>query len=345
MIDTIKFFISIEDESILTKIKSNFKRLRKDDLKTGEIEFEIYNGDLEMGTYHRKIAIKPTNNPLGLFIEFSVPKYWKGNNVEMIHAYELPKIMDQFYTEVCDRIDYTLAHYSTWVIYRLDICYNWILENEDEVKYAIGFLKRLDVARKNKITYPTTAMFGGSACIIKFYAKGAEFVKHDLKKISFIEAYPLRLLAEKILRFEIGLKRIYLGKQLGKKVAYLADIINDDLILKMLNFYLKDTVFKYINIESMTNETIKQILFNNCGKGKAMRLYQFYKDFYFNEEIKNMMMSGGIDRSTIYRYKTELKKLGIGISSDTLPQTTNILKQLIIPSPTSKFNLLDYKLT
>lgn len=341
MIDTLKFLIPIDDQSVLNKIKTKFKRFRKDDLETGKMEFEFFNGDLELGTYHRKIAVKVSNNPSGLTIEFSIPKYWKGNNVEMIHANELPKIMDQFYGEVCDRIDYTLAHYSTWIIYRLDICYNWILENEERVMYAINFLQRLDVARKNKSTYRTTVMFGGRVCSIKFYAKGSEFKKHDAKEILFDRSYPLQLFADKILRYEVGLRKDYLAKQLGKKTVYLRDITSDELIIKLLNFYLKDNVFKYIHLDTMTNEDIKEILFSKFTQAKATRLYQFYKGFYFDQEMKQMWLAGGMDRVTIYRYKKDLKDAGIGFSSDILPETVNIIKSLVIPSSTSKFNLLD----
>ncbi|MES2622933.1 MAG: phage/plasmid replication protein [Patescibacteria group bacterium] len=343
MIDTIKFFISIEDESILTKIKNNFKRFRKDDLKTGHIEFEFFTGDFEMGTYHRKVGVKSTNNPLGLFIEFSLPKYSKGNNVEMIHAYDLPKIMDQFYDELCIHINYPLAHYSTWVIYKLDICYNWTLEDQQKVLYAMNFLRRIDFPRKKKYLYDTSVMHLGSSYVVKFYSKGPEFTKNDSKKISFDRSYALQMFADKIVRFEVGLKRTYLADQLLKDTVYVSDISDDELILQMLNFFLKDKMFQYIKLDSMSNENIKETLMSNYSKTMATRLYQFYKDFYFNEEIKHMLLSGGLNRSTIYRYKKCLQKVGIGISTDALPETAHILKLLIIPSPTSKFDLLDYK--
>ena len=94
----------------------------------------------------------------------------------------------------------------------------------------------------------------------------------------------------------------------------------------------------------MTDENIKQILFENFTKTKATRLYQFYKDYYFNEEMKNMFLRGGLNRSTIYRYKKDLKQVGIGISIEKSPTSQNIIEQLIIPSPTSRFDLIDYSL-
>ena len=94
----------------------------------------------------------------------------------------------------------------------------------------------------------------------------------------------------------------------------------------------------------MNDENIKKILFDNFTKMKATRLYQFYKDFYFNDEMKNMFLRGGLNRSTIYRNKKDLKRVGIGISVEKSPDTKNILEQLTIPSPNSCFDLIDYKI-
>jgi hypothetical protein len=90
----------------------------------------------------------------------------------------------------------------------------------------------------------------------------------------------------------------------------------------------------------MTNAEITEILFANFSKAKATRLYQFYKGYYFDAEIKNMFLYGGLNRSTMYRYKTDLKKVGIGFSLSDTPEGKGILEQLVIPSENSKFDLL-----
>ena len=38
----------------------------------------------------------------------------------------------------------------------------------------------------------------------------------------------------------------------------------------------------------MTNAEITQILFKNFSKAKATRLFQFYKGYYFDAEIKKL---------------------------------------------------------
>ena len=335
----------MKDGNLVEQIKGNLMRFRKDHQKTGKVEFEFFSSNIELGSYHRTVAIKFTEVPFGFFVEFSVPKYAKGNNVEMLYPHELPKIIKQLYDELCVYMNYQLLHFSLWPIYRLDICYNWIFKSDSEATYAMDFLRRIDFPRKQKYTYDTSVMHKGSAYTVKFYAKGAEFKANDFKKLDLNKASNLQLWANRIVRFEVNLKKTYLPQVFLKDKIYLSDVVDDDIILDILKYYLEKKVFCYLNVNSMTDENIKQKLFDNFTKMKATRLYQFYKDFNFNEEMKNMFLRGGLHRSTIYRNKKDLKRVGIGISVEKSPDTINILQQLIIPSPNSQFDLIDYPLT
>jgi hypothetical protein len=58
--------------------------------------------------------------------------------------------------------------------------------------------------------------------------------------------------------------------------------------------------------------------------------------------MKNLFMRGGLNRSTIYRYKKDLQRVGIGVSIEKSPESASILDQLIIPSHNSHFDLIDY---
>jgi len=331
----------MDDSNLIELLKGNLMRFRKEDLKTGKMEFEFFSSNIELGSYHRTVAIKSTNVPQGFFIEFSAPKYFKGNNVEMIFPHQLPEILSRLYVELCNHMNYKLPDVSTWPIYRLDVCYNWIFRDHNEATYAMDFLRLIDFPRKKKYTYDTSVMYKGSAYTVKFYAKGNEFQAHDFDKLEVNHAVALQSWADRIVRFEVNLKHQYLKQFIGLDKVYLKDVIDDQPIQDILNYFLEEKVFFYLNANSMTDENIKQILFENFTKTKSTRLYQFYKDYYFNEEMKNMFIRGGLNRSTIYRYKKDLKGVGIGISIDKMPESKNILEQLIIPSPTSKFDLFD----
>jgi II/X family phage/plasmid replication protein len=270
-----------------------------------------------LGSHNKKIVVRISDNSrykLGLHIEFSIPKYAKGNNVEMIYPHNLEKILEGFYSEISTVINYPLPHFSTWPLYRLDICYNWIFENLAEATSAMSFIQRIDYPRKQKYVYGSSVMHKGSAYTVKFYLKGPEFRKHDLKEIAETspqKASELQDWANKTLRFEVEFRKTFLESLCGYKPVYLEHIISDSFIEDTLNYYLKDKVFRYLTPRNSTEAQVEEILYSNFSPTKATRLYQFYKDFFVEDgAIKRRIKTGGIHRSTIFRYKKDLKNLG-----------------------------------
>lgn len=339
MIDTIKLFIAIEKIDLLLKLKGSLSRFRKENLKTNEVNFEFYSSQVELGSYNRKVNIMSSNVPQGFFIEFSVPKYLKDNNVEMIEPNELNIAIPKLYKELCDYMEYTLPHYSTWKVYKLDVCYNWIFENDQIATRTINFIHLIDYPRKKKYVYDTSVMFKGTAYTIKFYLKGPEFLKNDFKKVKDKNhAHTLLHWADKTLRFEISIRKDHLQELLGQKPVLIEHITDFQTIEGLLNHYL-GKIFKYLNLQTMSNETIKTKLFEIFTPQKATRLYDFYRNYYFNPEMKTLYKNKGLNRSTIYRYKTDLKRAGIGLSSNLIQDNGQILEKFIIPSPDAKFDL------
>jgi hypothetical protein len=184
-------------------------------------------------------------------------------------------------------------------------------------------------------------MYKGSAYSIKFYHKGAEFLKHDFKKMPEDEAFDLQVWADRIIRYEIGFKRSYLEKLLKVETVFLHHIVNDDLIENLLKQYLDEKVFRYITPQSMSEASIEEILDRNCTKRMAMTLMQFYKNYYFDDSLKRKILKGGMDKSTVYRYKCRLKELGIG--SELSSVNNGIIEKLIIPSSDTRFDFLTTK--
>ena len=116
MIDTIKLLIPIDNTNLLIKLKGTLSRFRKENLKTNEINFEFYSSQVELGSYDRNVNVMSSNIPQGFFVEFSVPKYLKDNNVEMIEPIELNVAIPKLYKELCGYMNYKLPHYSTWPV-------------------------------------------------------------------------------------------------------------------------------------------------------------------------------------------------------------------------------------
>ncbi len=173
MIDTIKFFVSIPDVQVLNKIRSVSEQIKREDLKTEKIKFVFHVAEIKVGSYNKSINVKITDNLYnqGLFIELSIPKYAKGNNIEMLLPSELPQIIEKLAQDITAHLATQLPHFSTWEIFRLDICYNWIFKTKEETETVMGFLQRIDYPRKKKTIYPTSVTFLGTAYLIRFYLK------------------------------------------------------------------------------------------------------------------------------------------------------------------------------
>jgi II/X family phage/plasmid replication protein len=345
MIDTIKFLVPIDNVLALQRLKSGFTQIKKENLKTGSVEYEFYSSKVELGSYKRGVVIRINDTvPLGLFIEFSIPKYVKGNNVEMIYPHQVPTILGQLYSEICSHIEYPIPHFCNWIIYRLDICYNWVFKTPAEATTVMGFIQRIEYPRKQKYLYETSVMYRGSAYTIKFYLKGAEFKKNDYKALENGTDRPLQLQewANKIVRFEIGFKKREVDGLFGYSPTFFSHISDDKAVEEVLNFYLKDKVFRYLTTKNTTEAELEEKLYSNFSKIKATRLYQFYQAYYLEDGgIKKRIKDGGIHRSTVYRYKKELKKLGIGFDLRD-SSGKGLLEELIIPSGNSMFDLVGF---
>ena len=347
MIDTIKFFVSIPDVQVLNRIRSISEQIKREDLKTGKIRFVFHTTEIKVGSYNKSINVKITDNLYnqGLYIELSIPKYAKGNNIEMLLPRELPTIIEKLAQETTTQLATQLPHFSTWEIFRLDLCYNWIFKNQQETETVMGFLQRIDYPRKKKILYPTSVMFLGSAYLIRFYLKYPEYLAHDYKDLSdedkaSYRTYELLSYAERIVRFEVEFKKKYLKGIFGYDKVFIEHLQDDEKIEELLKYYLNDKVFKYVTLKNTTDIKVEELLYSNFTKIKATRLYQFYNDFYLgNGAIKSRILGGGLNRSTIWRYKTDLKSVGIGFD---VVNTSGIslLEQLVIPSKNSKFDLI-----
>ena len=194
-----------------------------------------------------------------------------------------------------------------------------------------------------KYHYDTSVMYVGVAYTIKFYLKGPEYKKNDFKELVEKDRTekPFKLLdvSNKILRFEIGIKKRHLKNVFNKDKVFISDICDDTKILEILNSYLNDKVFKYIDLKSKNNLTVEDILFSKFTKTKALRLFQFYRDYYLEDgPTKQQIINGGLSRQTIWRYKNELNEAGINFSSQEF-NDSELLSELIIPSPKSKFDI------
>ena len=343
MIDTVRFLIPIEDKQTIEKIKGMLIRTRRENLKTNELKYEYFLGEIKVGSYSRNISFKVDDK--GIFSEFSLPKYEYGNNVEMLRPIKVLEVMESFHNELCKSLEKTLPPVSEWIVCRLDVSYNWTFESKEKCQSLMNFIQRIDFPRKKTYRYDTSIMYKGSAYTIKFYLKGPEFLENDFKTLVEIEeekAHQLANWAHKILRFEVEFRKNYLKELFGKTEVSILDISDEQHIEDILQYYLS-RVFKYIDIENMKDENVWQLISENYTKAKAYRLYNFYRDFYYDKGGK-FRVQKSLDRSTIYRYKNDLKSIGVSFTENLEDTKIVDINELVIPSERAKFTLLDYQL-
>ena len=346
MIDTIKLLIPInENREFLEKIKGKLTRTRREDLYSNKLEFEYFTADVPVGSYNRTIKIYiREGTPFEFYVEFSLPKYYLNNNVEMINAYDISYILKNFRNELSSYLETRLPPLTDWIIYRLDVCYNWTFKSKNRCQSLMNFIQRIDYPRKKKYIYETSVMYKGTAYTIKFYLKGPEFFKNDYKHVlnsNPNKALLLQSWADKVIRFEVEFKKKHFKKIFGKDIVKVSDICIDNVIEKLLQDYLA-SVFKYINKVIMKDEDIRQILNDNFTPSKALRLYNFNRGYYSNPDEK-LLIQKAYNPSTIWRYKTDLKRVGIGFEDTNDNHLQVSVKDLIIPSENANFGILDYK--
>lgn len=347
MVDTLKLLIPIADRGFLEQIKTKLVRTRRENLETQELKFEYFTGEVEVGSYSRNVNIYLTeSDPMGFFVEFSLPKQYYNNNVEMVYPFDITYILNNFRNELCKHLRENLPLLSDWIVYRLDVCYNWTFESEAKCQSLMNFIQRIDYPRKKKYLYDTSVMYKGTAYTIKFYLKGAEFKRNDYKVILDIDTIKAEKLLEwsnKVLRFEVEFKKVYLKTLFEKDKVKVSDIADNSEIENILKHYLA-SVFRYVDKENMKHENVRQVINENFKPAKALHLYQFFKGYYFEPDEK-FQIKKGLNASTIWRYKKDLKSIGVSFEENLGDSNFIAVEELVIPSEKGKFDLLDYQLS
>ncbi|MCL5978682.1 MAG: phage/plasmid replication protein, II/X family [Nitrospirae bacterium] len=291
MIDTIGCIAPIS-EDLFNYLQDNSLYTSRIDKRSGGIEFERSNLDTPM-SYGYKVGfnlsdkkwiydptIKKTVKESGfhhLRLEFSAPKILYGHNLESIDfdkALETCMLVRQAFQRLYNCKIPQIAH---WFCYRLDICANFILNDEQEVINYIRHLQNMEYPRRNAIIYKDeTIFFPSRVNPFKIYVKGKEFKTHDMKKfLNRAEASSLHEFAKRIIRLEVELR--------GR-----------------LNYIFDEHVKK-----DMTN--IEQLeLAQWSGNMKLLDIKHYVDLKYEMERVKEMFMNG---KETKFMESADVKKV------------------------------------
>jgi len=232
MFDTMGFYVRLSDSDYKKLIPQGTITARQH-RPTEHIEF-IYTNLRTSHSYDYQVSwridnkhhetselgkgvIEVTGEPY-LGFEFSAPKILLGHNVDTIDQ-ELMleaclKVKESF--EKMTGVD--LPGPGEWFLNRVDICANYVLNSASEVPAYIRYLQRLDYPRRKPLLYKDESIYFASRHnTFKIYAKGKEFRKHDLGRLTqtknaadnvlSLDGKLLQIRANNILRIEVELKK------------------------------------------------------------------------------------------------------------------------------------------
>ena len=192
---------------------------------TGELLFRRTKGlaNVDGQSFHRQLRWDiPTDygSDCKLFIEFSLPKYWYGQNIRLLYDFlkALKHLKATLEAQFSLKGKNRLLDIADWHLSRVDVCYTWKFPSQNLAQRYLDSLKHLHFPRKRPVIYPTAILFAGSTYSLKFYLKLPEFKSHDRKELLKSNASlewinHCESIADGVLRFEATLRQKYLKRQ------------------------------------------------------------------------------------------------------------------------------------
>jgi len=315
------------------------KQLREllDDLNEHGLEivlkdfFQLYN----QGSWCRDITCVIDEMNQRIIIEVSLPKFFNGQNVDLLFDYKV-KIIDfvnyiyMFFKVKSPSVDQVNAI----ALGRVDICYFYKFQSQIHAFDFINAFKMWSKHKRKKIHhYDTSMMFVGRSFSLKFYMKYHEFQKHDKKDIvknisTLLEKSDYSYESEKskiadyqsllaycesmstgMVRSEFTLRR--------QKLNYDGIITVGNLIdLDICTYY--EGLLSRMGVLNM-GHTQKDDYFNKLKSNKKLLQYCALLETFGRDKLKEVY-----DRSTIYRYDKALCEMDISMSDFSVLKSVNL---------------------
>lgn len=225
MYDTVGIESPFISEGLAKKLENEMILKEGTDLKTGEKLYRFTNMSL-MGSFDNRIQVKicrdnwvydknyksPTKENCLPYIriEGSLHKAILGHNcfggITDIKA----NVAGLVYYVKCN-LGIDLPDFNLWNVYRIDVSECYDLGSFDAVQEWFRGLNNATYARRKVNRYNTTGLYApGTTTALKFYAKGAEFHKHDKKALLLSGhkkyANEIQLIANGLIRVEVEIK-------------------------------------------------------------------------------------------------------------------------------------------
>lgn len=319
MIDTIRFKIKTTPD-VFIRIQTKSRQRFEINKYTQLFEFQIFTKDIQIGSYDYHVNIIATKHKADtIFLEFSIPKVFYGHNIYLYYP-PIENVLKIVHQAIEDTFMVTFPNYEEWIVQRLDICYAWRFNTQEEAYLAFLTLNPFSYPRKNKVAFDTSFEEKGSSFDFKGYLKFEEFQAHDFKrfeKMKRIElAYNFRELARNVFRIELSMRKKKLQFYFEKKSLTYKDINDTELLQNILREHFNNYL-KNIDTKVMKENEILSILFSKYKPSKALNLYSFYLSWnHPNSSIRTRnrnIYKKRLNPSSLWRKHHDLKIAKVGI--------------------------------
>jgi len=321
MIDTIRFSIPLADYMV-DVIKSRATETMKFDHKTKQLKFRVFNAMVNLGSYDRNVNIFLSEVKQNVcFIELSVPKFYYGHNVYLLHLDRFHSVIDSLYSALLEYFsDFPSPQF--WRVERLDVCYSWKFQEEATAMLVLDAVKKISFPRKKKYQYPTSVMEIGRTYSIKWYLKHPEYYTHDFKNLLKTDvdlAHKMEQTSRGVLRFEVTLRKQALQYHFQNDIIRLKDF-NQENILALLQFFY-NKYFSGLNPKFMKYQDVFTTLTTYYGFSKAKSLFAYYSAQMNPDPEVFLVYKKMYSAPSLRRIRSQLKSAGVGMVDldDTVP--------------------------
>lgn len=378
-LDTICIRSPYINDEIAKKIENqSFKRVGID-MESMNIHYELTVNDLE-GSYDNRIKVQVkrkdyqfksrmvtkksktpelVETPPYCEIEASVHKMLLGHNI-FGGSEDFQKCVEYMIYTVENLLDVTLPFFEIWYVRRIDEANVFDLLDSSNVEDWFYYNRNAYFPRRNVNNYGKDGLYvAGSTSTVKFYHKGSEFKKNNMKKLIkneiFTEeqAFDMYTKALRYLRVEVEI-HIRKLKDDFRKIRYGNEPFVKDITKEYLDLVYESEVRKIIgdkmNEEDITRDAIevKKRLYDIYSKRQAKTLYgawltmsqqgeDFYRMMHYTESDKRK----GKISATFYKHKKFLKEAGVSWNTNKIIDDDDSILKKFLPFKNSKYRIIE----
>lgn len=266
--------------------------------RAGELTFKIFKDTIRVGSFSYDINLFISNDVCT--IEYSVPKFFNGNNVDSSNC-ELLDFHRSTHIIKKELENFIITpSVQDWELLRIDISDYIDSINPYE---TMAFFQNLSMIRRKRYVYDTSVQFVGATVTTKLYIKKDEFFKHDYKEIARVnihEAEKLLKLANNKIRIETTIRAKAIRRITKYKKVTLKRLTSNSYKKLEKHVIQQNKQLLRLQKANMKKRDLLKELQIVYSRKKAIELYQFFQ-LWTSSPLQRKLLKESYSRWTINR--------------------------------------------